>query len=145
MSTSHDAGDNAARSTHSGPQPGMGRVKEITSTANPIVKDIKALALKKHRDERGLFLAEGLKLVTDALASGWKINGRLSMQKTWRVNRHFRQVAAKCRAGGADILEVNEKVLAAISRRDNPQTVMGVFHQAWRALTNWRNCLCKSG
>lgn len=33
----------------------VGQVKEITSLANPMVKDIKALAMKKHRDESGTF------------------------------------------------------------------------------------------
>ena len=36
-----------------------GAVKQITSLANPAVKDLRALAQKKHRDETGLFLGEG--------------------------------------------------------------------------------------
>ncbi|HUG63492.1 MAG TPA: RNA methyltransferase, partial [Methylomirabilota bacterium] len=51
-----------------------GAVKQITSLTNPLVKDIRALALKKHRDETGLFLGEGLKLVTDALEDGWPVD-----------------------------------------------------------------------
>ena len=47
--------------------------KPITSLANPIVKDIRGLALAKNRKESGLFLAEGLKLVADAVESGWRI------------------------------------------------------------------------
>ena len=44
-----------------------GQVKEITSLSNPIIKDTRALSMKKHRDETGTFLAEGLKLVIDAI------------------------------------------------------------------------------
>lgn len=51
----------------------MGQVKEITSLANPIIKDMKALSLKKNRDREGVFMAEGLKLVIDALDLGWTI------------------------------------------------------------------------
>ena len=51
----------------------VGQVKEITSLANPLVKDIKALALKKFRDQQNAFMAEGLKLVIDALDLGWPI------------------------------------------------------------------------
>ncbi|TIT86456.1 MAG: RNA methyltransferase, partial [Mesorhizobium sp.] len=40
----------------------VGQVKEVTSLANPLVKDIKALALKKFRDQQNAFMAEGLKL-----------------------------------------------------------------------------------
>ncbi|TGV28146.1 RNA methyltransferase, partial [bacterium M00.F.Ca.ET.168.01.1.1] len=45
----------------------VGQVKEVASLANPLVKDIKALALKKFRDQQNAFMAEGLKLVIDAL------------------------------------------------------------------------------
>jgi TrmH family RNA methyltransferase len=51
----------------------VGQVKEVTSLANPIIKDIKALANKKERDETHSFIAEGLKLVIDALDLGWTI------------------------------------------------------------------------
>ncbi len=105
-----------------------GRVKEVTSTANPIIKEIKALALKKNRDESGLFLAEGAKLITDALEVGWKIR-TLIYNKSMASSHVLQEISARCKS--ADILEVNDKVLAAISRRDNPQTVMGIFHQAW--------------
>ena len=48
-------------------------MKEVTSLANPLIKDIKALALKKFRDQQNAFMAEGLKLVIDALDLGWSI------------------------------------------------------------------------
>ena len=51
----------------------VGQVKEVTSLSNPIVKDIKALANKKDRDETKSFMAEGLKLVIDALELGFEI------------------------------------------------------------------------
>ena len=51
-----------------------GAVKQITSHANPIVKEIKGLvAQRKHRSQSGLFVAEGLKLATDALEAGWGV------------------------------------------------------------------------
>ncbi|TIT81435.1 MAG: RNA methyltransferase, partial [Mesorhizobium sp.] len=36
----------------------VGQVKEVTSLANPLVKDIKALALKKFREQQNAFMAE---------------------------------------------------------------------------------------
>ena len=51
----------------------VGQVKEVTSLANPIIKDIKNLSQKKGREETGTFMAEGLKLVIDALELGWSI------------------------------------------------------------------------
>ena len=114
-------------STNEGARP-VGQVKEVTSLANPLVKDIKALALKKFRDQQNAFLAEGLKLVIDALDLGWSIR-TLIFAKAGRGNAAVEKVAARTVAAGGLVLEVSEKVLAAITRRDNPQMVVGVFTQ----------------
>lgn len=106
----------------------VGRVKQVTSLSNPLVKDIKALAQKKFRDQNNAFMAEGLKLVIDALDLGWEIR-TLIFAKTGRGNTAIETIAARTVAAGGDILEVSEKILASITRRDNPQMVVGVFTQ----------------
>ena len=53
--------------------PKPGSFKKITSLGNPLVKEIRALQQKKHRDESGLFIAEGQKLVRDAVDGGWPV------------------------------------------------------------------------
>lgn len=115
----------------------VGQVKEVTSLANPLVKDIKALALKKFRDQQNAFLAEGLKLVIDALDLGWTIR-TLVFAKSGKGNPAVEKVAARTVAAGGLVLEVSEKVLSAITRRDNPQMVVGVFAQRWTALKDIR-------
>ncbi|MBZ7920196.1 RNA methyltransferase [Ensifer adhaerens] len=111
----------------------VGQVKEVTSLTNPIIKDIRALAQKKHRDETRSFMAEGLKLVIDALDLGWKIK-TLIYAKAAKGKPHVEQVAAKTFAKGGLVLEVSEKVLSTITRRDNPQMVVGIFEQRYQAL-----------
>ncbi|RIK88032.1 MAG: RNA methyltransferase [Hyphomicrobiales bacterium] len=115
----------------------VGQVKEVTSLANPIVKDIRALALKKYRDQQGAFMAEGLKLVIDALDLGWTIR-TLVFARSQRGNAAVEKAAARTVAAGGLVLEVPEKVLVAITRRDNPQAVLGVFSQRWTALSDIR-------
>jgi len=115
----------------------VGQVKEVTSLANPIVKDIRALALKKYRDQQGAFMAEGLKLVIDALDLGWTIR-TLVFARSQRGNAAVEKAAARTVAAGGLVLEVPEKVLVAITRRDNPQAVLGVFSQRWTALSGIR-------
>lgn len=115
----------------------MGQVKEVTSLSNPLVKDIKALALKKFRDQQNAFLAEGLKLVIDALDLGWTIR-TLVFAKSGRGNAAVERVAARTVAAGGLVLEVSEKVLSAITRRDNPQMVVGVFSQRYVPLKDIR-------
>ena len=44
--------------------------REITSFSNPTIKALRSLRDKKHRQRERRFLAEGLRLLTDARESG---------------------------------------------------------------------------
>ena len=111
----------------------VGQVKEVTSVSNPIVKDIRGLTMKKNRDQSGTFLAEGLKLVIDAIDLGWTVR-TLIYSKAGRGKPAVERVAARTVAAGGLVLEASEKVVSAIARRDNPQMVMAVFDQRWHPL-----------
>jgi RNA methyltransferase, TrmH family len=113
----------------------VGQVKDITSLTNPIIKDIRALTQKKNRDETGTFMAEGLKLVIDALDLGWTIR-TLIYAKAARGKPHVEAVALKTIAAGGLVLEVSDKVMTAIVRRDNPQMVCAVFDQRYARLSD---------
>ncbi|MGR9370607.1 TrmH family RNA methyltransferase [Rhizobium leguminosarum] len=115
----------------------VGQVREVTSLANPIIKDIKALTNKKSREESGTFLAEGLKLVIDAIELGWAIR-TLVYAKAAKGKPLVEQMAARTVASGGLVLEVSEKVIASITRRDNPQMVVGIFEQRWAPLKGIR-------
>jgi TrmH family RNA methyltransferase len=105
-----------------------GRVVHITSLANPVVKEIRGLSLGKNRKESGLFLAEGLKLVADAVEAEWRI--RYLVHAARVANEALvERVSTVARARGADIVSVSEAVLGKIARRENPQAVIGVFEQ----------------
>lgn len=120
-----------------GGRPPIGQVKEITSLTNPIIKDIRALTQKKHRDESGTFLAEGLKLVIDALDLGWTIR-TLIYAKAAKGKDIVEKTALRTLSSGGLVLEVSEKVIGAITRRDNPQMVVGVFEQRYHRIGDIR-------
>lgn len=105
-----------------------GQVKEITSLANPIIKDLRALSMKKIRDREQVFLAEGLKLIIDALDLGWVIR-TLVFSKNGLGNALIEKTAARTVAAGGLVIKTSDKVMEAITRRDNPQTVIGIFEQ----------------
>jgi TrmH family RNA methyltransferase len=111
----------------------VGQVKEVTSLANPIIKDIKTLTNKKDREAAGIFMAEGLKLVIDALELGWDIR-TLIYAKAAKGKPLVEQAATRTVAKGGLVLEVSEKVLSSVTRRDNPQMVVGIFEQRWKRL-----------
>jgi TrmH family RNA methyltransferase len=106
----------------------VGSFKKVTSLANPLVKDIRALHMKKHRDETGLFMAEGQKLVRDAAEGGWPIH-TLAYAAKLAGEPSIGSLAAAAKSSGGTLLEVSAPVLEKITRRDNPQNVVGVFRQ----------------
>lgn len=110
------------------PRERPGLVKAVTSVSNPVVKDVRALSQRKRRAETGLFLAEGLKLVADAVEGGWKVE---TLVVAAEMMRHpvAGRVAATARAHGALVLEANNAVMESVTRRENPQAVVGVFRQ----------------
>ncbi|WP_208442074.1 TrmH family RNA methyltransferase [Bartonella raoultii] len=110
-----------------------GRVKEITSLSNPIIKDLKALNQKKNRNREGLFMAEGLKLIIDALNLGWTIQ-TLIFSKSEIGNTIIENTAARAVANGGFVIKASQKVMESLTRRDNPQTVIGIFKQKWQPL-----------
>ena len=114
-----------------------GRVHEVTSTANPIVKGIRRLAQKRHREETGLFVCEGLKLVRDAQEAGWPI-ATLVYPKDGREDGAVAQIASRTIASGGDVLEVSRKVLSTILRRENPAGVAAVVRRRTVALGDVR-------
>jgi TrmH family RNA methyltransferase len=92
------------------------------------VKEIRALQMKKHRDESGLFIAEGQKLVRDAVDGGWPIQ-MLAYSAALAGGASVGALAAETKASGGAALEVSAQVLEKITRRENPQNVIGVFKQ----------------
>ena len=111
------------------------RVRRITSPANAAVKAVRALHQKKHRSETGLFLAEGLRLLNEAVALGHELQ-TLVVLPEMRQHRLGAPLVASCLAAGGEVLEVTEAVLAKIARKDNPQGAVGVFRQAWTPLAD---------
>jgi TrmH family RNA methyltransferase len=107
--------------------------RTVTSLNNPTVKAARALHMRKARQETGLFLAEGLKLVAEAVALGRAPRIVLHGAEASALPA-FRAVAGATAKAGGDIIEVSQAILEKVSRRDNPQTVLAVFDQAFSDL-----------
>ncbi len=115
----------------------MGTVttRAVTSLTNPIVKAVRALHMRKERDETGLFVAEGLKTVIEGVETGHA--PKILMYGQAAADHPLLQNAlrATLQAGG-EVIEVTLDILAKVSRRDNPQAVVGVFQQMFRPLAD---------
>jgi TrmH family RNA methyltransferase len=107
--------------------------RAVTSLANPTVKAVRALHLRKERDETGLFVAEGLKAVIEGVETGHAPRILLHGAEAGSHSLLQKAVQATLAANG-EVIEVTEAILAKVSRRDNPQAVVGVFEQMFRPL-----------
>jgi len=109
-------------------------IKQVTSAGNPVIKMIRSLERRKAREETELFMAEGERLVRDAAGLGW--------QPEWLVfaggdalRPSVATLVETMAAAGVTCLETTERVMGQIARRDNPQTVIGVYRQRWAELS----------
>ena len=100
--------------------------RQITGFSNPTVKALRALREKKHRKASGKFLAEGLRLLTDARESG-HVPETLVMSSERDDHPLLAALEQAVDAAGGEVVECTPDILAKISGKDNPQAVAGVF------------------
>ena len=104
----------------------MGERRAITGFSNPTVKFLRSLRDKKHRKAAGKFLAEGLRLLTDARACG-HLPEVLVMAERRDPHPLLDRLEADVLAAGGDVIETGTEILGKITGKDNPQAVAGVF------------------
>lgn len=106
----------------------------VTSLTNPTVKSVRGLHLRKEREQSGLFVAEGLKIVTEAVELGHA--PRILMYgKDAEGHPLLKRAIQATLAARGEVIEVTQDILAKVSRRDNPQAVVAVFAQVFTPLT----------
>ncbi|MGD9815091.1 MAG: TrmH family RNA methyltransferase [Hyphomonadaceae bacterium] len=106
---------------------------QITSASNPLIKTLKSLHAKKGRAETGLFLAEGARSAIEAAELGvWP--EVLVFAPAALAREPVRALVDEAGRRRVRVIETSEAVLAQVSKRDNPQTVIGAYKQQLHAL-----------
>lgn len=100
--------------------------REITGFSNPLVKRIRSLRDKKHRKREGLFLAEGLRILTEARDEGVLPE---MLFHAGHANEHPLAAALinEMETKGGDVIVTSPDILSKISGKDNPQALVGVY------------------
>jgi len=98
--------------------------RQVTAFSNPLVKQARGLRDKKNRRAEGLFLAEGLRILTEARAAG-RLPERLFFSDA--AHPLLRALIDETEAAGGEAIETNADILHKISGKDNPQTVLAVY------------------
>lgn len=86
------------------------------------IKLIQSLNRKKSRDESGLFLVEGTKMVEEALISGYRIHSIISTSEFKR--HHFKTASAQI-----NWIESDPDTLRKASLQQNPQDAMAIVYK----------------
>lgn len=102
--------------------------REITAFSNPLVKRIRSLRDKKHRRDEGLFLAEGLRILTEAREAG-HLPAYLFFAKGHDAHPLAQQLIAVTEAAGGDVIATDSDILSKLSGKDNPGAVVGVYRE----------------
>lgn len=102
--------------------------RTITGFSNPTVKFLRSLREKKLRRREERFLAEGLRLLTDARESG-RLPETLVMAEGREAHPLLDVLEEAVLSAGGEVIETSEDILAKITGKDNPQAVCGVFRE----------------
>ena len=105
----------------------------ITSSSNAEVKLLRSLHDRKYRRKTGWFLAEGMRICTEALHLG-HAPVRLVYAAGREAEPGIAALILACRTAGGRALPVSEHLLSRISRKDNAQMVIGAYAQTWTDL-----------
>ena len=102
--------------------------RHITSFSNETVKRLRSLRDKKHRREEGLFLAEGLRILTEARDSG-RLPEIIAFTAEGARHPLAAEIIGEAEASGADAIETTPDILSKMSGKDNPQMLLGAYRQ----------------
>ena len=103
-----------------------GTRREITGFSNPTVKYLRSLREKKYRKREGVFLAEGLRLLTDAHDCG-HVPQILVMATGRDPHPLISALEDAVDAAGGEIIVTSPDILSKITGKDNPQSVAGIY------------------
>ena len=107
--------------------------RTITGYSNATVKYLRSLRDKKHRRRERRFLAEGLRLLTDAHESG-RLPEMLVMAEGRAPHPLLDALEQAVDTAGGEIIQTSADILGKSTGKDNPQTVAGVFAEFDTAL-----------
>jgi TrmH family RNA methyltransferase len=106
--------------------------RQITAFSNPLVKQVRGLRDKKNRRREGLFVAEGLRILTEAREAGRL--PEILFYSAGAAHPLLTLLIEATEAAGGDVVETNAEIIGKLTAKDNPQTVIGVYRTFGGAL-----------
>ncbi len=102
--------------------------REIKGFSNPLVKRVRGLRDKKNRKNEGRFLAEGLRILTEAMDAG-HLPEMIWFSDDGNNHPLVQRLVAETEAAGGEVLITSPDILSKLSGKDNPQAIVGVYRE----------------
>lgn len=100
--------------------------REITGFSNPLIKRVRSLREKKHRKREKKFIAEGLRILTEALDAGY-VPDMIFLEQGQEEHPLAAQLCDAVNNHGGDIIETSREIISKLTGKENAQMVVGVF------------------
>jgi RNA methyltransferase, TrmH family len=99
----------------------------IESSHNPRIKQVRALLSQhKERVKQSAFVAEGVRLVEDAVLAGWLPEWALYSSQ---ISARGMQIVEGLASGNIPVEEISPDLMTAISATETPQGLLAIFAQ----------------
>jgi TrmH family RNA methyltransferase len=108
--------------------------RQVTAFSNSTVKLLRSLRDKKARRAEGLFLAEGLRILTEARDSG-RLPEIVAFSTEGAKHPLAAEIISATEAAGGDAIETTPDILSKMSGKDNPQMLLGAYRQPDTAIS----------
>ena len=102
--------------------------RQVIAFSNSTVKLLRSLRDKKARRAEGLFLAEGLRILTEARDSG-QLPEIIAFSPEGARHPLAAEIIAATEEAGGDAIETTPDILTKMSGKDNPQMLLGAYRQ----------------
>jgi len=100
----------------------------ITSIHNPRVRALAKLRKRSERDEQDVFITEGYRPITRALAAGFHFT-ELYYCPEWFLGSNEQKVLEDAQAAGATLTHLGKEAFAKIAYRERPEGLLAIGKQ----------------
>jgi TrmH family RNA methyltransferase len=100
--------------------------RQVTAFSNTTVKMLRSLREKKGRRAEGLFLAEGLRILTEARDAG-RLPEIVAFSAEGARHPLAAEIVEATEAAGGDAIETTPDILSKMSGKENAQMVLGAY------------------
>lgn len=115
----------------------MNKMIEITSSRNPLIKEIKSLYRKKERWNSKTFIIEGIKIIEEAIENNYPLKN-IIVSDQLLDNAEGQQIFKRIK-DDENLVKVSESIFKEISDTENPQGILGVARFGLRDIDEIEN------